>query len=250
MTTLDPTTPGYQTLLAFADDEHMIGARHTSWIGLGPFLEEDLTFCSIAQDELGHAIALYEFLTDEIDQFALLRLPAEYRSCWLAEVECSAWADALVRHWLYDEAEAIRWRSLMDSTVPGLSDLARQAERDEAFHRDHASAYMKRLAEQPTAIDHVWSALDRLAPLADAMFEAAPDEGAALAAGVTAASSNELGAEFRVVINREASALGLTARWDGEGHPPADHRRHRARGTADFLASLREVIMIEPTATW
>ncbi len=31
-------------LLAFADDEHMIGARHTNWIGLGPFLEEDLAF--------------------------------------------------------------------------------------------------------------------------------------------------------------------------------------------------------------
>ena len=40
-------------VLAFADDEHMIGARHAAWIGLGPFLEEDLAFCSIAQDELG-----------------------------------------------------------------------------------------------------------------------------------------------------------------------------------------------------
>ena len=45
-------------LLALADDEHMVGARHTNWIGLGPFLEEDLAFCSIAQDELGHAIGL------------------------------------------------------------------------------------------------------------------------------------------------------------------------------------------------
>ena len=52
-------------LLALADDEHMIGARHTNWIGLGPFLEEDLAFCSIAQDELGHAIGLYELLLDE-----------------------------------------------------------------------------------------------------------------------------------------------------------------------------------------
>ena len=42
-----------QYLLALADDEHMVGAQHATWIGVTPFLEEDLAFCSIAQDELG-----------------------------------------------------------------------------------------------------------------------------------------------------------------------------------------------------
>ena len=50
---LDLTPAAYDYLLTFADDEHMIGSRHANWIGLGPFLEEDLAFCSIAQDELG-----------------------------------------------------------------------------------------------------------------------------------------------------------------------------------------------------
>ena len=62
---LDPGVAEWIT--AFADDEHLLGARHAAWIGLGPFLEEDLAFCSIAQDELGHAIALYEFVTDDVD---------------------------------------------------------------------------------------------------------------------------------------------------------------------------------------
>ena len=69
-------------LLALADDEHFIGARHTNWIGLGPFLEEDLAFCSIAQDELGHAIALYELLlagAGDLDEFALMRSPGDPR---------------------------------------------------------------------------------------------------------------------------------------------------------------------------
>ena len=51
-----------ETLLAFADDEHIIGQRHTEWIGVAPFLEEDLAMSSIAQDELGHAASLYELL--------------------------------------------------------------------------------------------------------------------------------------------------------------------------------------------
>ena len=59
------TPAAREHLLALADDEHMIGARHTNWIGLGPFLEEDLAFCSIAQDELGHAIGMYELLLDD-----------------------------------------------------------------------------------------------------------------------------------------------------------------------------------------
>jgi 1,2-phenylacetyl-CoA epoxidase catalytic subunit len=118
-------SPGaVEWLLAFADDEHMMGARHASWIGLGPFLEEDLAFCSIAQDELGHAIALYDYLTDDLDRFALLRQPGEYRSSWLSELPCQRWDEALVRHWLYDRAEALRWGSVAHSSVPGLAQLA------------------------------------------------------------------------------------------------------------------------------
>ena len=54
---------GREHLLALADDEHLIGQQHTEWIGVAPFLEEDLAFASIAQDELGHAAALYEVIT-------------------------------------------------------------------------------------------------------------------------------------------------------------------------------------------
>ncbi len=63
---------GREYLLAFADDEHLIGQQHTEWIGTAPFLEEDLAFCSIAQDELGHAAALYELLGDA-DELAFRR---------------------------------------------------------------------------------------------------------------------------------------------------------------------------------
>ena len=58
-------------LLALADDEHMMGSHLAWWIGIAPFLEEDLSLCSIAQDELGHAIAVYELLVDDVDHFAL-----------------------------------------------------------------------------------------------------------------------------------------------------------------------------------
>ncbi|MEC6987522.1 MAG: Phenylacetic acid catabolic protein, partial [Actinomycetota bacterium] len=78
-------------LLAFADDEHMMGSHLAWWIGIAPFLEEDLSLCSIAQDELGHAIALYELLVDDVDHFALRRQPSEYRSCSFVEAALPQW---------------------------------------------------------------------------------------------------------------------------------------------------------------
>ena len=100
-----------------------MGQQHAEWIGVAPFLEEDLAFCSIAQDELGHAAALYEVLGGggDADQLAFRRAPQDYRSCHLVELPCPDWSDALVRHWLYDEAEVLRWDSLASSSWPTVA---------------------------------------------------------------------------------------------------------------------------------
>ena len=42
MTIDDPSLREH--LLAFADDEHLMGQGHTEWIGVAPFLEEDMAF--------------------------------------------------------------------------------------------------------------------------------------------------------------------------------------------------------------
>ena len=57
-----PTEALREFLLAFADDEHLMGQQHTEWIGVAPFLEEDLALASIGQDELCHAVMLYELV--------------------------------------------------------------------------------------------------------------------------------------------------------------------------------------------
>jgi len=49
-----------QLLLEIADDELILGWRDSEWTGIAPLLEEDVAFSSIAQNEIGHARALYE----------------------------------------------------------------------------------------------------------------------------------------------------------------------------------------------
>ena len=53
-------------LLALADDELILGWRNSEWTGIAPFLEEDVAFSSIAQNEIGHARALYELAAREL----------------------------------------------------------------------------------------------------------------------------------------------------------------------------------------
>ena len=48
-----------ELVLGVADDEFVIGFWDSEWTGIAPMLEEDVATSSIAQDEIGHARALY-----------------------------------------------------------------------------------------------------------------------------------------------------------------------------------------------
>ena len=114
-------------LLALADDDHLMGQQHTEWIGVAPFLEEDMAFASIGQDELGHAAALYALLAgdgdQDLDSLAIGRAADGYRSCHLVEYDTAGWDEALIRHWMHDTAEELRWQALADSSVPEVAGL-------------------------------------------------------------------------------------------------------------------------------
>lgn len=241
---------GHEAVLAFADDEHLVGARHTGWIGLGPFLEEDLSFCSIAQDELGHAIGLYSLLTDDVDQLGLLRPPEGYRSCWLAEWPCDDWAAALVRHWLYDLGEALRWEDLQGSSVPALSALARRALREEEFHRRHADGLLARaLDSTEEARRTLTTALADLLPLAPGLWEPVAGEAEAVADGVLPTPSPQLGERHRQLVLDRLVRWAVDLPWPAE--PPPQHgRTARSPGFDAFHASLTEVLDLDRSATW
>lgn len=243
------TTAAREHLLNFADDEHMLGARHTEWIGMGPFLEEDLAFCSIAQDELGHAISLYEFLTDNVDHFALLRSAQEYRSCDLAELECSDWQDALVRHWLYDRAEELRWEALVGSSNKRLGEIALRSQREESFHRSHAASFMARISASghDESVTKVLDAISRLLPTAAGIWEPAPLEAEAIAEGFVTASSVELSERWRSLVQQDLDDWGFEAQWP-EALSPS--RLKRISNFDSFLASLQEVIIIDTETEW
>ena len=153
-----------QLLLELADDELILGWRNSEWTGIAPFLEEDVAFSSIAQNEIGHARALYELAARELgtdaDALAFDRSPGEYRCAPLVQLRLVPdWAGTIARHVLYETADAIRLEALMRSGDPELAALAAKMDREEHYHRLHAEMWASRLREEPRfleALDAQW----------------------------------------------------------------------------------------------
>ena len=139
-----------QALLGLADDELILGWRDSEWTGIAPMLEEDVAFSSIAQNEIGHARAVYELLSDDADALAFDRSLAEYRCAPLVELRLLDWAHAIARRWLYETADEIRITALLDE-LP----LAAKINREEAYHRIHAEMWHERLRDEPRFRDAV-----------------------------------------------------------------------------------------------
>src|SRR6266403_4777509 len=85
----------HELLLQIADDELIIGWRDSEWTGIAPVLEEDVAFSSIAQNEIGHARAVYQLLADDADALAFDRKPEEYACAPLVELHLLEWAHTI-----------------------------------------------------------------------------------------------------------------------------------------------------------
>jgi ring-1,2-phenylacetyl-CoA epoxidase subunit PaaC len=157
-------------LLAIADDELILGWRNSEWTGIAPFLEEDVAFSSIAQNEIGHARALYELAAAELgttaDELAFDRKPDEYRCAPLVELRRLEWARTIARHWLYETADEIRLESLKASSDPELAAIAAKIDREEVYHRMHAQMWIDRLLATEEGHDRLNEAVDELWPYA------------------------------------------------------------------------------------
>jgi ring-1,2-phenylacetyl-CoA epoxidase subunit PaaC len=156
-----------KTLLEIADDELILGWRDSEWTGIAPLLEEDVAFSSIAQNEIGHARALYELVARErggtADELAFDRAPDEYRCSPLVELRLMDWEKTIARHYLYEEADAKRLDALKQSDDPEIAGLAAKIDREEAYHRMHAQMWFDRLRDEP----RFTAALEELRPLLD-----------------------------------------------------------------------------------
>ncbi len=173
-----------QLLLSIADDELILGWRDSEWTGIAPTLEEDVAFSSIAQNEIGHARALYELAAKELDSdpdaLAFDRAPDEYLCAPLVELHLlDDWAKTIARRFLYEEADRVRLDALRHGDDAELAGLAAKIDREEVYHRMHAEMWAARLRDEPrfrAAVDELWPyALGVVEPSCGRSWRAASD---------------------------------------------------------------------------
>jgi ring-1,2-phenylacetyl-CoA epoxidase subunit PaaC len=242
-------------LLSMADDEFVIGFSDSEWTGIGPILEEDVAISSIAQDELGHAQALYTLLADVVadgrdaDAIAYDRPPEGYLHARLLDHPRGDWAATIVRRYLYDTADAARLEALVDSSHRPLAELVAKLRREERYHLMHIETWLERLARAPgEPRDRLLAALADMGPDAGTVLAPLPGEPALVRHGIIAEPFASVEARWRATITPTFVRLELPM-------PPLTRDPERARTDHgdDFRHLHAEFTMVrrsEVGATW
>lgn len=240
-------------LVRIADDELVIGHRHSEWTGFGPDIESDVAMSSIAQEEMGHGRALYEQIAQDegsdVDRLAFGRAPNAYRHAALLEQENDGWEYSIVRLVLYEAFEGARLRLVAASGQEPVAGLARLLAREERYHGLFAETWLTRLAGgAPEGPARVQAALDAAWPDALGLFEATPADDVLLQAGVLTVSPTAQREAWTDAVRPVLDNCGLTM-------PAAAAREGGRRGvhTPAFdrlLAQMTEVWKSDPEARW
>ena len=243
-----------ELLRSMADDEFVIGFSDSEWTGIAPLLEEDNAMSSPAQDELGHAQALYGLLATvtgaaDSDSLAYDREPAEYRHARLLDHGRGDWAMTIARRYLYETADSVRLAALTAASWQPLAELVGKLVREERYHLMHVALWLDRLATttgEPR--DRLVAALETLGPDSGTVFTPLPGEPALLEAGVLGRAMSELEGDWRA---------GVAATFERLGLPALPATRDPARGRTDhgeaftwLHGEFTAVRSSDPGATW
>lgn len=248
-----PATALVELLRSMADDEFVIGFSDSEWTGIAPLLEEDVAMSSLAQDELGHAAALYgllgELTGEDPDAVAYDREPDEYRHCRLLDHGRGDWAMAIARRYLYDTADGVRLEALSGGSWAPLADLVGKLVREERYHQMHAAVWLDRLAlGGDEARSRLLVALTTLGPDAATVFAPLPDESALIDGGILGAPMAELERRWRASIGPTFASLGLP--MPPTAREPARGRLEHGDAFRWLWSEFNTVRSADPGATW
>ncbi|QIX60318.1 phenylacetate-CoA oxygenase subunit PaaC [Hymenobacter sp. BT18] len=247
--------PKKDLLYRLADDQLILGHRNSEWNGLGPILEEDIAFSSMAQDKLGHALQLYSLLHElgeaEPDTVAFTRNAGQFHCCQLVELPIGDYAFSLMRHFLFDHAELLRFEALTASSYEPLAQVARKLKGELKYHVLHANTWIRQLGTSTDeAIEKLQAALDLTLPYALALFEKTEAEPAIIAEGIFI-GEDALRQQWLENISRVLSQTALELP-DVTTISPVEGGRHgvHTEFLQPLLDEMAEVFRLDPTADW
>jgi ring-1,2-phenylacetyl-CoA epoxidase subunit PaaC len=242
-------------LYKMADDLLIIGHRNSEWTGLGPILEEDIAFSSMAQDKIGQSQALFQLLHElgeqEPDTVAFTRNANQFHNSQFVELPNGDYDFSLMRHFLFDIADQLRFEMLANSSYEPLAKLARKIKGELKYHVFHANTWITKLgaateeshARMQTALNISWN-------YALGIFEESEHEqqliNDKIFEGETALKSRWLEA-ISPILAKATLTMPAESTWEPKlGGRKGYHTEH----LQPLLDEMSEVFKIDPTAEW
>lgn len=242
-------------LYKMADDQLILGHRNSEWTGLGPVLEEDIAFSSMAQDKIGQAYQLYSLLTElgekDPDTVAFTRNANQFHCSDLVTYPIGEYDFSLVRHFYFDNAELLRFEALATSSFEPLAMLARKYKGEIKYHVMHADVWLKQLAQgNEESKERMQNAVNETFNLALGIFEQGNFENILIDNNFFV-GEDAIQNQWYKVVSEKITAAGLTV-------PSLDTKNAVYGGRfgehSDYLQpmldEMTEVYSIDPSAEW
>lgn len=253
----DLVAPLCDLLLSLADDKFFLGCRNSDWTGLGPMIEEDIAFSALAQDDIAHAKAIYEFAgelrRENADRLAHGRAVGDYRCAQIVELNDDFdWAVAITRQFFCDHFDELRIQRLAKSAYKPLAELADRMLAEERLAMNHAANWVVRLANgTEESRSRIARAVKLLAGPACELFEPTIDVARLESAGIYPPLKHGMFETWSIKVDEWLSKASV----DVELNPPAvtfvgGRRGRHSEQFGPWLAELTEVYREEPEAAW
>ena len=208
-------------ILVLADNKYFLGRRLSEWCPGGPSLESSVAAAALAQEELGHARALYPLLED----MPVTEAPGplqrgnerdrRYVVSFLDE-PLPTWADVVAALALVDPALTVMFNALRECRFEDLRKRAARIPGEERFHRKYADGRVRDLARTDGGRAALQARVDELLPEMLCWFGPDDEDGVRelKAEGLLSMDSAELRAAYLDDIRPVLEAAQITLTTD------------------------------------
>lgn len=244
-----------ELLYKMADDQLIIGHRNSEWTGFGPILEEDIAFSSMAQDKIGQSWQLFKILNElgesDPDTVAFTRNAEQFHNCQFVELPNGEYDFSLIRHFLFDTAELVRFEALSNSNHTPLANLAKKIKGEIKYHNMHAKIWMKQLGSATEeSVSRMQNSLNEAMPYALGIFEESPHEADLIESGLFIGEA----AILQIWKERVEEIIAQTSltlpSWSSVNPVLGGRSGAHSPYLQPLLDEMSEVFKTDPTADW
>jgi ring-1,2-phenylacetyl-CoA epoxidase subunit PaaC len=244
-----------ELLYKIADDQLIIGHRNSEWTGLGPILEEDIAFSSIAQDKIGQSLAIYNILhslgESDPDTIAFTRNAESLKCCRYVEFPIGEYDFSLVRNFFFNHAESIRFGFLTESKFEPVSKLAKKIKGEIKYHVMHADTWIKQLGStNDESCSRLQNTINNSFNLALGIFEPGEYEQVLIKSGIFH-GEEKLKSKWLESIEPILKSASLSLPDNSSWIPSVGGRKGKhTEFLQPLIDEMGEVFRIDPKAEW